>query len=147
MFGFLKRRRRERLRAAPFPPEWEGILRKNVPLYGRLDDADRTELHGHVGVPIAAAQKATLRRPVCWTAARLRWLFGSSNRSTAGRRSLGEVRSEAEIVRHRIQDAHFLRFPTLANLIAVSCRVRFPRHFRGLRPSGAARPPALTACL
>ena len=53
MFGFFKRRRRERLRAAPFPPEWDGILRKNVPLYGRLDEADRRELHGHIQVFLA----------------------------------------------------------------------------------------------
>ena len=53
MFGFFKRRRRERLRAAPFPPEWDGILRKNVPLYGRLDEADRKELHGHIHVFLA----------------------------------------------------------------------------------------------
>ena len=40
-----------------------------------------------------------------------------------------------------------LRFPTLANLITVSCRVRFPRDFRSLRPAGADRSPGLTACL
>ena len=53
MFGLLKRRRRGRLRAAPFPPEWEQILRKNVPLYGRLPEADRRELHGHIHVFLA----------------------------------------------------------------------------------------------
>jgi MtfA peptidase len=53
MFGYFRRRRRERLRAAPFPPEWDGILRRNVPLYGRLDEADRKELHGHIHVFLA----------------------------------------------------------------------------------------------
>jgi MtfA peptidase len=53
MFGLLKRRRRGRLRAAPFPPEWEQILRKNVPLYGRLPETDRRELHGHIHVFLA----------------------------------------------------------------------------------------------
>jgi MtfA peptidase len=53
MFGFFKRRRRERLRAAPFPPEWDGILRRNVPYYDRLDEADRKELHGHIHVFLA----------------------------------------------------------------------------------------------
>jgi Mlc titration factor MtfA (ptsG expression regulator) len=53
MFGFFKRRRRERLRAAPFPPEWDAILRKNVPLYDRLGEADRRELQGHIQVFLA----------------------------------------------------------------------------------------------
>jgi Mlc titration factor MtfA (ptsG expression regulator) len=53
MFGLFKRRRRERLRSQPFPPEWDAILRKNVPLYGRLGEADRRELHGHIHVFLA----------------------------------------------------------------------------------------------
>ena len=53
MFGFFKRRRRERLRAAPFPPVWGQILQKNVPYYDRLDEADRKELHGHIHVFLA----------------------------------------------------------------------------------------------
>ena len=64
-----------------------------------------------------------------------------------GRRSLGEVRFEVEIVRHRVRDAHSLCFPTLVNLIAVSWRARFPGDLRGLKPAGAARSPGLTACL
>ena len=39
--------------AAPFPPEWGQMLRKNLPLYGRLDEADRRELHGHIHVFLA----------------------------------------------------------------------------------------------
>jgi Mlc titration factor MtfA (ptsG expression regulator) len=53
MFGFFNRRRRERIRATPFPPEWVPILRRNVPLYGRLDEADRGELHGRIQVFLA----------------------------------------------------------------------------------------------
>jgi hypothetical protein len=53
MFGYFKRRRRERLRTAPFPPEWCQILQKKVPLYSRLDAADRKELHGHLQVFLA----------------------------------------------------------------------------------------------
>ena len=40
MFGFLKRRRRARIRARPFPPEWLAIVQRNVPMYGRLPEAD-----------------------------------------------------------------------------------------------------------
>lgn len=50
MIGFLRRRRRARLRAAPFPPEWIGILRRNVVAYKRLPAARQEELHGHVHV-------------------------------------------------------------------------------------------------
>src|SRR3954469_8544545 len=53
MFGFFSRRRRERLRAAPFPPEWDGILRRNVPYYDRLSEPDRRELQGHINVFLA----------------------------------------------------------------------------------------------
>src|SRR4051794_19063336 len=53
MFGLFKRKRRERLRSEPFPPEWEAILRRNVPLYERLDDADRRELRGHMRIFLA----------------------------------------------------------------------------------------------
>lgn len=50
MFGFFKRRRRERLRATPFPAAWAEIIEKNVPLYQRLGEADRRELQGHIQV-------------------------------------------------------------------------------------------------
>ena len=53
MFGFFKRRRRERLRSAPFPPAWLEIIEKNVPFYARLPEADRRELQGHVQVFLA----------------------------------------------------------------------------------------------
>ncbi len=48
MFGFLKRRRRERIRAQPFPPEWLAIIERNVPMYARLSEADRLELQRRV---------------------------------------------------------------------------------------------------
>lgn len=50
MFGFLKRRRRERVRARPFPPEWRAVLERRFPLYERLSPEDRRELEGHVQV-------------------------------------------------------------------------------------------------
>jgi hypothetical protein len=53
MFGWLKRRRRERLRAQPFPDEWDAILRRNVRYYRHLPDDDRVELQGHVQVLLA----------------------------------------------------------------------------------------------
>jgi len=53
VFGILKRRRRERIRAQPFPPEWLAIIQRNVPMYGRLSKADRNELLCRVLVFIA----------------------------------------------------------------------------------------------
>ncbi len=53
MFGFFKRRRRQRLRSAPFPPAWLQIIEKNVPFYSWLPDADRRELQGLVQIFLA----------------------------------------------------------------------------------------------
>ncbi|ODT98308.1 MAG: hypothetical protein ABS79_06155, partial [Planctomycetes bacterium SCN 63-9] len=55
MFGIFdfKKRRRDRLRAQPFPDAWEEILRKNVRLYRRLPEADRVRLRGHIQVFVA----------------------------------------------------------------------------------------------
>lgn len=50
MFSFLSKRRRERLRAQPIPPEWERILDANVPVYRRLPADLRAQLHGHMHV-------------------------------------------------------------------------------------------------
>jgi len=47
MFGFTKRRR-ERLANQPFPEAWQAILRRNVPVFGRLPQADQQELQRHV---------------------------------------------------------------------------------------------------
>jgi MtfA peptidase len=50
MFGILKRRRRKRLRAKPFPPEWRASLERWFPLFARLPKADQDELQGHIQV-------------------------------------------------------------------------------------------------
>ena len=50
---FFKRRRRERLRQRPFPEEWQGVLRENVPYYRALPPEDQAELRGHVQVLLA----------------------------------------------------------------------------------------------
>jgi Mlc titration factor MtfA (ptsG expression regulator) len=53
VFGFFKRRRRERLRSAPFPAAWLAIIERNVPFYRSLPDADRRELQGLIQVFLA----------------------------------------------------------------------------------------------
>jgi MtfA peptidase len=53
VFGFFSRRRRERLRSAPFPAEWLEVIEKNVPFYASSPEADREELRGHVQVFLA----------------------------------------------------------------------------------------------
>jgi Mlc titration factor MtfA (ptsG expression regulator) len=53
MLGFLKKRRRERLRAQPLPSGFEPILLANVPVYRRLPDDLRGQLHGHIQVFLA----------------------------------------------------------------------------------------------
>ena len=50
MFEFLKRHRREGIRARPFPEAWRAIIDKNVAYAARLDEDDRRELEGHVQV-------------------------------------------------------------------------------------------------
>ena len=52
MFGMFKDRRRDRLRAAPFPGEWRKLLEAEMPLYKCLTQADRDELEGHLKVLI-----------------------------------------------------------------------------------------------
>ena len=53
IFGFLKRHRRQQLRAQPIPPAWRSILRRNLPVFSRLPPEDQTELLGHVQVFLA----------------------------------------------------------------------------------------------
>src|SRR3990170_6131457 len=53
MLPIFRRRRRERLRSSPFPPEWRRILERNVPLFSRLPAADREELFGHIQIFIS----------------------------------------------------------------------------------------------
>jgi MtfA peptidase len=53
VLGFFSRRRRERLRSAPFPAEWLETVDRNVAFYAGLSEADRRELRGHVQVFLA----------------------------------------------------------------------------------------------
>jgi Mlc titration factor MtfA (ptsG expression regulator) len=53
VFGLFKSRRRERLRALPFPDEWRRTIERNVPIVRRLPPSDRSELFGHVQVFLA----------------------------------------------------------------------------------------------
>jgi Mlc titration factor MtfA (ptsG expression regulator) len=48
MFGFFKRRRRNHIRAAPFPTSWRAILSETFLTYTRLSEADRNELEQHI---------------------------------------------------------------------------------------------------
>jgi MtfA peptidase len=50
VFGFFKQRRRNRLRAAPFPVHWLEIIEKNVRVYACLPEADRLELRGLIQI-------------------------------------------------------------------------------------------------
>ena len=53
MFGFLKKRRRDRIRSRPFPSEWRDILVRRYSMYSRLPPADRQELEGQIHVFLA----------------------------------------------------------------------------------------------
>ena len=53
IFTFLKRRRRDRLRARSFPAAWKSILNRNLPIFRRLPSSDQSELLGHVQVLLA----------------------------------------------------------------------------------------------
>ena len=53
MFDFLKRRRRDALRAQPFPDAWREILDRDVAYVAKLNEADRAELEGLVQVFLA----------------------------------------------------------------------------------------------
>jgi len=50
MFGFFKRRRREQLKAQPFPTAWQDILRRRFPFYERLEADDREALEDLIQV-------------------------------------------------------------------------------------------------
>lgn len=52
-FRLFSQRRRERLRAAPFPSEWRRVIERNLPVFRRLTPADQVELLGHVQVFLA----------------------------------------------------------------------------------------------
>jgi Mlc titration factor MtfA (ptsG expression regulator) len=53
VFSLLSKRRRARLRARPVPAEWERILDANVPVYRRVPEDLRAQLHGHMHVFLA----------------------------------------------------------------------------------------------
>jgi MtfA peptidase len=53
IFSFLTNRRRARLRTQPVPSEWRAIVRRNVPVFGRLSAEDQSELFEHVQVFLA----------------------------------------------------------------------------------------------
>ncbi len=53
MFGFFKKRRREKVRAQPFPAAWRFVLEEKFPLYTRLSESDRRELESHIQVFLA----------------------------------------------------------------------------------------------
>jgi Mlc titration factor MtfA (ptsG expression regulator) len=53
IFGFLKERRRNRLRARPFPNEWLKIIKSRVAFFVRLSAADQAELLDHIQVFLA----------------------------------------------------------------------------------------------
>lgn len=49
-YRFIRQRRRQALKQRPFPDDWRQILKQNMPLYRRLPDALRAELHGLIHV-------------------------------------------------------------------------------------------------
>lgn len=53
IFGFLKKRRRRRLRARLIPATWGLILTRNLPFFRRLPREDQAELLGHLQVFLA----------------------------------------------------------------------------------------------
>ncbi len=53
MLSFLKKRRRARQRAIPFPRAWSDVLSANAPAYRRLPEDLRAQLHGHIQVFLA----------------------------------------------------------------------------------------------
>jgi MtfA peptidase len=53
VLGFLKGRRRRRLREQPVPAAWRAIVEHNLPIFGRLPRADQAELLAHVQVFLA----------------------------------------------------------------------------------------------
>ncbi|MGO8836098.1 MAG: zinc-dependent peptidase [Limisphaerales bacterium] len=56
MFGFFKKRRRNRIRNRPFPSKWRDILESRYSMYSRLLPADRRELEGLIQVFLAGKQ-------------------------------------------------------------------------------------------
>ncbi|MCA3004257.1 MAG: zinc-dependent peptidase [Planctomycetaceae bacterium] len=53
LFRWFRDRRRAAVRARPFPPAWQAILRRRFAHWHRLSEADRRELLGHIAVFLA----------------------------------------------------------------------------------------------
>ena len=53
IFEFLKRRRRRRLRARPFPKNWLKLIQRHIVFFHKLPAFDRAELLGHIQVFLA----------------------------------------------------------------------------------------------
>jgi hypothetical protein len=53
VLDFLRRRRRSRLRARPFPSDWRGYVDRNIPLFARLGATEQAEVLGHAHVLLA----------------------------------------------------------------------------------------------
>ena len=51
--GFFKERRRNQIKARPFPADWIGIIKRRVAFFDRLSSSDQSELHGHIQVFLA----------------------------------------------------------------------------------------------
>ena len=53
MFGWLKRRRRKKIRRQPFPVPWRTIIDRNIPACEALDEEEHRQLEGDVLVFLA----------------------------------------------------------------------------------------------
>lgn len=53
IFGFLRKRKREKLLSEPFPDEWERILRTNFDLYWTLSNSEKAKLQNDLRVFVA----------------------------------------------------------------------------------------------
>jgi Mlc titration factor MtfA (ptsG expression regulator) len=53
LFSWLKRRRRRKILAAPFPPEWLGYLQANVPIFERLSEREKATLRDDLRIFVA----------------------------------------------------------------------------------------------
>ncbi len=50
IFGFFKRRRRNKVKAKPFPAKWREIMERNVPYISLLKPEQKSEIEGHVQI-------------------------------------------------------------------------------------------------
>jgi Mlc titration factor MtfA (ptsG expression regulator) len=53
MFRFLRRWRRDKIKARPFPDEWRGYVERHVPYVALMGDDELAELEGHIQVFLA----------------------------------------------------------------------------------------------